>query len=153
MADIIDVPHFPQESETGCLLACLQMVLAFHGIRRSQTSLARQLGWQSEIGLPGSVVARLGSSQLDVYYGSGTLDDLHSWLSRQEPVIVLVQASELPYWSEEPSQHAVVAVGMDQDHLFMLDPTLDDRVLPVPLGDFLLAWEAIDCRYAVLRMR
>ena len=46
--------------------------------------------------------------------------------------------------------HAVVIVGMDATHVHLNDPGLPDGPIPVPIGEFDLAWLAQYERYAVL---
>jgi len=50
MANVLNVPHFPQTTEGGCLPACAQMVLAYLGEEHSQAELVRKLGTRSHIG-------------------------------------------------------------------------------------------------------
>ncbi len=68
MATSLPVPHRRQQSEAGCLPACVEMVLAYLGEARSQEVLFRQLGTNPDIGTPASRVLRLQSRSLTVSY-------------------------------------------------------------------------------------
>ena len=86
-------------------------------------------------------------------YTSGSLDDVAAWLDRGVPVIVFVQAGELPHWRGERSHHALVIVGLEAGAVHLLDPAAGAEVIAVPVGDFLLAWDERACTYAVVARR
>ena len=73
MAHSLNVKHSRQETETGCLAACAQMVLDYLGIRRSQDRLARQMHSTPNVGTTGRNILRLQSSTVRVTYTQGTL--------------------------------------------------------------------------------
>ena len=98
MSDILPVPHRRQLADGYCLPACVQMVLAYWGIKRDQPDLARQLQMIAKAGTPGSRVRLLASATLKVAYRSGSLADLRAALSQGVPPIMLVYTGELPYW-------------------------------------------------------
>jgi len=151
MAQPLSVPYHPQKGEGDCLAACAQMVLAYFDIIRSQEQLARQLQVRPALGAPAPNIRRLASQQLDVDYGEGTLEQIADWLARSIPVIVFVQAGELPRWREERFQHAVVIVGLTEDSIWLLDPEGDPQPEAVPVEAFLLAWSGMDYLHAVVR--
>jgi predicted double-glycine peptidase len=129
------------------------MVLAHLGIFHSQTDLARLMKTQRGVGTPASNITRLASEQLDVIYASGSLENLTAWLNRDVPVIVFVQAGELPHWRGERSHHALVVVDIEAEAVHVLDPAAELEVITVPRDDFLLAWDERDCVYAVITRR
>jgi ABC-type bacteriocin/lantibiotic exporter with double-glycine peptidase domain len=151
MARILNVTHSRQEAETGCLEACVQMVLGCLGIERSQADLARQMGAIPHVGVVSRNILNLQSSTLQVVYTEGTLELLHHWLDQGVPAIAFVQTSELPYWDGVEARHAVVVVGLDDESVYLLDPARDPDVIAVSRGDFDLAWEDwMDGRCAVI---
>lgn len=151
MARILNVTHSRQETETGCLAACAQMVLDYLGIRRSQDELARHMHSIPHVGTVGRNILNLQSSELHVVYTQGTLEHLRAWLAQEVPVIALVQTAELPYWDKVEARHAVVVVGLDEENVYLLDPARDPDVITVSRGDFALAWEEwMDGRCAVI---
>jgi len=129
------------------------MVLAYLGFSRTQDRLARKLDTRPPLGAPASNVTRLRSSVLDVTFTSGDLGDLQSHLARGNPPIVFVQASEFPHWRDRVSQHAVVVVGIDGQFVHILDPAADATLIPISIGDFLLAWSELGYIYALLVRR
>jgi ABC-type bacteriocin/lantibiotic exporter with double-glycine peptidase domain len=151
MAPVLNVTHSRQETETGCLEACVQMALAYLGIDRSQPDLARQMGAIPHVGVVSRNILNLQSSTLQVLYAEGTLELLRQWLEQDVPVIAFVQTSELPYWEGVEARHAVVVVGLDDENVYLLDPARDPGTITVSIGDFSLAWEDwMDGRYAVI---
>ena len=141
MAPSLNVTHSRQETETGCLVACVQMALSYLGISRSQDELAQVMCSVPHVGTIGRNVLNLQSPTVQVTYTQGSLEWLRTWINQGVPVITLVQTAELPYWAGVEAQHAVVVVGLDDDNVHVLDPARGPEILSVLHGDFLLAWE------------
>lgn len=150
MAANLSVPHRRQQSEAGCLLACIEMVLAYWGRYCTQAALARLLGCDPYIGTPASRVLRLRSPTLEVSYFRVSLQEVQLWLEQQIPVIALVDTAELPYWSRRCA-HAVVVVGIGDTGVWVNDPAFDQAPLYVQRTDFALACDAMDNYVATLR--
>ncbi len=153
MARVLNVIHSRQETETGCLAACVQMVLNYLGFRRSQVELGQQMHALPNVGIIGRKVLALQSATLKVIYTQSTLAALQSWLAQDMPVIVFIQTAELPYWNGLEARHAIVLVGMAADQVFLLDPARAPEVIAVSRGDFALAWDAMDERCIVFQCR
>jgi hypothetical protein len=154
VANTISIPHHPQTEDGFCLPAAAQMALAYLGIARSQLELARLLKVRPGFGAPASNILNLRSRQIEpIYHLNGGWDDIRSWLQRQMPVIACVQAGELPHWQGVQAQHVVLIVGLDDQSVHIHDPALDHAPIPVPVGDFWLAWDEMERRYAVLTKR
>ena len=150
MALLLSVPFRKQQAIGYCLPACVQMVLAYQQIDRSQNKLAQQLQLRPAFGAPTRSVLRLVLDKLQVTYGEGALPSIQKWLDASVPVIAFIQAGELSYWQGEFFQHAVVIVGMDTDYIWLLDPDQDDQPLQVSVAEFMLAWVDIDYLYAAI---
>lgn len=150
MPTMLPVPHRSQQSEAGCLPACIEMLLAYWGIERTQAELATQLGTDPVGGTPCSRVLRLHIPSLSILYLQAGLDAVRGWLADGIPVIALVQTLELPYWSRR-SAHAVVVVGVEETTVWVLDPAFERAPISVPAGDFELARDAMDSRIVVVR--
>jgi len=146
----LKVPYHPQLDDGYCLPACAQMVLDYLGIIVEQKRLARILGVRAPLGAPASNVLRLRSETVDVIFADGAVRDLRNYLALERPLIVFVQAGELPHWRGCVSQHAIVVVGIDEVSVGVLDPAAGSQVIDVPLGDFLLAWSELEYLYAVI---
>jgi len=126
------------------------MLLDHLGLPYAQEQLARELDVRPPLGAPASNVLRLRSDFLGVTFTSGNRGDLRTQPAQGNPPIVFVQAGELPHWQGCVSQHAIVVVGLDEQTVQILDPAADPSPIPVPIGDFLLAWSELDYIYAVL---
>jgi ABC-type bacteriocin/lantibiotic exporter with double-glycine peptidase domain len=146
----LSLPHKPQKGNGYCLPACAQMVLAYLGISRSQESLGKTLALNPPFGTRHSHIQKLASSNIKVTYEAGTLAELHHWLDQDVPVIVFVQAGDLPHWSGHHFQHAVVVVGIEDQTVSLMDPALDTGPTATDIEAFLLAWSAMDYYYAAL---
>lgn len=146
----LPVPHRRQESEAGCLPACVEMVLAYWREERSQRALSRQLGTDPAVGTPASQVLRLQSPSLDVSYMQASLTEIREFLRERIPVVAFVSTAELPYW-QRPFAHAVVVVGLDETWVWLSDPAWDQAPIQVSIGDFALANDAMDNYIAVIQ--
>lgn len=129
------------------------MALAYLGVSRSQEELARKLGLWPRLSVPASNITRLRSASLAILYADGTLEDVANWLTQGAPVIAFVQAGELPHWRDQLFQHAVIIAGLDEQTVYLFDPAAETARLSTPVGDFLLAWEEMDCLYAAFIRR
>lgn len=149
----LPVPHRAQKEDGYCLPACIEMVLAYLGISDSQKNLAKKLAYRPPLGVPAFKIRELNSQQLIVTYGSGALSDMVFSLQRLVPVISFVQAGELPHWQGWQSQHAVVVIGLHGQSVYLLDPATEIYPIETSVGDFMLAWDEMDNRYATIELR
>lgn len=144
MAVNLPLSHKSQKGEGYCLPACVQMVLAYLGISRSQDSIGKTLGLNPPFGVRHSHIKKLASSKVKVTHQAGTVEDISHWLEQNVPVIVFVQAGDLPHWSGNYFQHAVVVVGLARQTVYVMDPALVDGPTPVDKEAFMLAWSGLD---------
>ncbi len=150
-----DVAYFAQQADGYCLPACAQMALAHLGISISQEDLARRMGVRRNLGVPYSRITRLMSSGVHIEYAAhGDLDTLCRFLDRDLPVILFIQAGELPHWSGRKAQHAILVVEIGEQEALILDPYPEAQPAPlcVPLGDLVLAWDEMSNAYAVISL-
>lgn len=148
----LNVPYLAQTEPGGCLQACAAMVLAYLGQPAYQGDIARQIGAR-RFGTPASHIRRLAAWGLVVEYRSGSLEELSAAVSAGHPSIVFVRTSELPYWRED-TPHAVVVVGLDEAHVYLLDPAYSEETpVKVTVGDFALAWSHFEQAYALIQSR
>lgn len=145
---LLPVPHRPQLSDGDCLAACAAMALAYWGHGSSYQELLQRLAVKS-FGAPASNILQLASSHLRVVYSNGDLAGLESFLRQGLPAIVFVRTGELPYW-RYGTDHAIVVTGYDPGHFYLNDPAYNRPAMPVPKGDFELAWLERDYTYALL---
>lgn len=150
MAQPLSIPFHKQQAAGYCLPACVQMVLAYQQIIRSQPDLAMQLGVRSSLGTPTRSVLGLASNQLRVVYGERTESTPQKWLALSLPSVAFVQVGELSYWQGESFQHAVVVIGLEDNAVWLLDPDMDETAIAVDLDEFMLAWSGMDYLDAVI---
>lgn len=150
-AVVLPVPHHTQRSDGKCLAACAAMVLAYWGVTPVYEQLLQllEIRW---FGAPFFNIRQLEQLRLKVGYQQGGLADLQEHLGEKRPLIVPVATSELSYWQVQ-TNHALVVVGMDEHYVYVNDPAFRTAPIPVPQGDFELAWLERDEFYAVLTLR
>lgn len=147
---LLPVPQALQLANGYCLPACVEMVLAYWGIKRSQKRLARQLGTIKDAGTSGSRLHRLASRSVEVVYTVGEIDDLKDAIANQIPPIALVHTGQLSHWQIN-TPHAVVVVGLHGDSIFINDPAVSHSPIECSLGDFYLAWDEMENLFATIR--
>lgn len=127
------------------------MAFAYWGVSISQEKISRTLKLRPGLGVPASNILLLRSPQFDVNYLVGnSLAGILLWLHHAIPAIAFIQAGELPHWRGATAQHAVLIVGLEDRRIYIHDPGLDHGPVTVPLDDFLLAWDEMDGRSAII---
>ena len=151
MANDLSILHSQQIEDGYCLPACAQMALAYLGIFRSQQEIGRILKIRRGFGTPAPNIGNLHSQQVEVrYHIAGTLDEISQCLQNKIPIIAFIQAGELPHWQGIRAQHAVLIVGISEQNVTLHDPAFAHGPTTVLIGDFLLAWDEMDNRYALI---
>jgi len=156
----LNVPHWQQRRPGECLVACTAMVLTYWGERVVYDQLVQRLG-TSNVGTVFAHLDRLRSWRLTIERGRGTIEILRHHLAAGRPVIVPVDTALLPYWltrsdvpeTERGTDHAVVVVAVDEQHVYVNDPDFAQAPQVVELGWFLDAWRNFAQRYAVIYRR
>lgn len=146
--DWLAVPHWQQSSEGRCLESCVCMVLSYLGHSVTEDSVA-QLFDSTPFGTPSSRVKRLKHWGYQVNYRSATVADLADWLAAGLPVIAFVHTTFLDYWQVQ-TPHAVVVVGLDEDHVYIHDPAFAEAPQKCAIDGFIAAWIEMDEVVAVL---
>ena len=152
----LDVSFIQQKGAGYCLPACVQMVLAFNGMQRSQEDIAMQLGIIEDAGIPASRVLRLTSRQLDVTRRKGEPEDLLRSLADSTPPIVEVQTNQMAYWNGEATAHVVLLAATQDDagkqYAIVNDPAFDGPKT-VLMGELILAWDDMQNLCATIRRK
>jgi len=124
------------------------MVLDYLDVEIPYSRLLQLLRVKS-FGAPASNIRLLEQLSLTASYRVTNMAGLEGLLASGQPVIVFVRTGELPYWNYQ-ADYALVVVGFDEEHIFVNDPYFDEAPIPVPRGDFELAWLERDYFYAVI---
>lgn len=131
----INVPHFLQSDDSLCGPACLRMVLAFWGIKKSEKELAVACNHTYEKGCQGEDMVRAAKQfGFDATIKNGAdIKELKSLIDLGIPVIVDWFCGDIP------EGHSSVVVGVDEYYVYILDPWIEDMRL-VPINDFIRCW-------------
>lgn len=117
----LSVPIEQQKNSYYCGPACMQMVLEYHGINKTQSVIAGKIGTTIE----GSDIPPM-RTYLNNQVGSGAYtyvnvtelafgEGLVYSIDKKKPLICMVQTKELPYYNGHKSVHFIVAKGYDWD--------------------------------------
>ena len=119
------------------------MVLAYQGKNHSEAELAfafRTISWAGT--LAENAVSGLEQMGYQVlWFHHANFDKLLTLLAHGWPVIVLIYAADLPHGRE--GVHALVVIGIEDDQVLCLDPTLPYELL-LNLPQFLEIWAGLD---------
>jgi len=148
---LLSVRHIQQRNPGECLAVCAAMVLDYMGLDVDYARLL-QLLRITEDGTLFSYIREIEKLGVSVIYKQGTLAEIHEHLSNDRPCIALVATGELPYWNED-TDHALVVVGPNDQHVYVNDPGAETAPIAVTHGDFDLAWLARDELYATFLRR
>lgn len=144
--------HKRQRHESDCLVACVEMVLAYLLVSTTYDQLAKRLRTQW-FGTPFGNVIYLESLGLNVTLAyQGPLELFEQTIDLGLPVIVNVKTIEWKHWQGEETYHAVVVVGIDRnaETIYIHDPFFAEAPIALPLDKFLNAWEEQDRQYAII---
>jgi ABC-type bacteriocin/lantibiotic exporter with double-glycine peptidase domain len=140
----LPVPYRKQTQSSDCLAACATMLIEYLGRSVPYHQLVALLEIGS-LGAPRRNILRLTRLGFQVTFREGTLPIVAQYVNAGHPVIAFVDTEELSYWSTT-TNHAVVIVGVESDHVLVLDPAFPN-VVPrqISEGEFHLAW--LNCDY------
>lgn len=132
------LPFYEQEEPKTCAIACLRMVMEFHGISRSEEELSALCQPDPLSGLdPEVLVAAVEKFGLRAEAGIATIEDLRT-LTQQAiyPIALIVPEREDPM----TTMHAVVVRKVYKRKIRLFDPLVGK--VNVPMAEFDQRWEA-----------
>jgi len=139
---LLKIPHYEQELNNSCMPACIRMVLAFHGIKKSEQDI-RKLVKVKPAGVNPINVIQLKDWGLNTTISFSSFDELKELLNQKIPPIVILWTGELDHWDSEKYfdyLHAVVAIGSDENNIWINDPAFFEYPTKIPINQFLDAW-------------
>lgn len=139
---LLPAPLYSQSRDGFCLPACARMILAYWGDSRPEDEVAALLGTRP-YGTPITKVARLITWGYDVAVVNLSPPALMALLNDGVPAIVRVWTPMLGYWAVD-APHVVVAVGYDEQSVWLNDPAFAEAVHAVNWDAFLTAWAEFD---------
>ncbi|HTL11137.1 MAG TPA: C39 family peptidase [Bdellovibrionota bacterium] len=160
-ATFLPVPLVRQSTDYSCGAAAVASVLYyFQRFDGAETDLFADLDTNSQEGThPRKMAEFLAQSGLDAQFKDGMeLADVRAALESGAPVILDIQA-----WTNDPSPspkwedlwedgHYVVAVGMDDENLYAMDPSTPAAYGYIPLEELPRRWHDYETRYGSLEI-
>lgn len=146
--------HRQQRLESDCLVACTQMVLEYLGVQKDYNRLRKILRSGPEF-TPFGHLRYLEQLGLSVTLGmQSEVAFFENLIGVGLPIIVGVKTLQWSHWDNVITEHAVVVVGIDQehDHIYIHDPYFTDAPLEMSLLEFQIGWEEKDRRYGIISL-
>jgi ABC-type bacteriocin/lantibiotic exporter with double-glycine peptidase domain len=147
---LLSVLHLQQQTESDCLPICVQMVLTYLGFDVSYTQLVKLLGTK-QFGTSFWNIKRLEQLGATVTIDHLASTEIGSNLAVGLPVIACLNTADLSYWSQAVD-HVVVVVGIDEQQVYVNDPSLKRGSYAVPIAEFELAQLQYDNLCAVIHL-
>ncbi len=150
--NVVPVPLVYQETDFSCGPAALLAVLQYFGADKGadEHDLYGELGTTSKWGTsPEPMAAAADARGVEAEYEPGfSLDGLRHMLSQGGVAIVGIQAwpddDEGDYGHDTADGHYVVAIGMDTDNLYVMDPSLEGAYGFMSLDSFSERWHDVE---------
>lgn len=146
--DCLNVPHYRQETEASCVAACVRMILAYYGHQETEESL-RHLLSTSFRGTAARYVRRVAALGFDVHLSTHSMAELRQYLHRNIPALIFLHVGPLSYYPGD-GPHAVVAVGITDEEVWINDPDWEVAPQQVSRLEFALAWSKTDYLMAAI---
>ena len=150
---LMDVPLVTQSTDYSCGAAALQSVLGYYGVSEfNESELMKEIGTDPKFGtLIDNIEAfsnRIGvKSQMRENL---TLEELRAQIAKKQPVLVEIQAwrepsaPPLPYEEVWDDGHYVVVIGIEDEKVHFVDPSLIGSRGVLPVKDFMSRWHDVD---------
>jgi predicted double-glycine peptidase len=143
-----ELNHLPltrQSTDYTCGPASLQSILAYYGEEWREDTLARAVKSDPEEGTNYREIVRFARSQgLIAEAREGmTIDDLARAAKAQRPVMVAIQAwgdYQEKYADDWEDGHYAIVVGVDDDNVYLMDPSTIGNYTFIPIPQFLTRW-------------
>lgn len=148
--DVLEVPDIRQFNNYTCGSASLLAVLSYWDLYDGlEDRLAKELGTDPDDGTDPEEIVRVARM-----LGLGcemktdcSMDDLRESLDRECPVIVNFQAwsdyDDSDWSSRWDDGHYAVLIGMDDENLYMRDPSLYNRIGSIEKSEFEDRWHDV----------
>ena len=146
---LLTVSHLQQQTEADCLPVCAQMVMTNLGFAVSYSELINLFDTKS-FGTPFRNIKRLEQLGASVTIEHLALAEIEANLLARIPVVACVHTADLGYWSRAVD-HVVVVVGVDENQVYVNDPSLSTGQQPVPHTEFELAQLHYDNLCAIIQ--
>jgi hypothetical protein len=119
------------------------------GVKKSYKSIVDLLGTRA-FGTPFRNVKKLERWGVSVTIDYLTLMEIERTLKEGLPVLAGVHTADLAYWVQGVD-HVVVVIGLDEQNVYVNDPSLPQSQQPIPKVQFDLAQLAFDNLCAIIR--
>lgn len=149
---ILEVPLIRQSTDYSCGAAALLAVFAYYGkLDYDESDMMDLLGTDQDNGTDERDMVRVSRANgiQATFALNQTIDDVRASLARKNPVIVDVQAwpensPSGPFTDVWTAGHFVVAIGMDSENIYFMDPSHLGSRGYWPLKEFEERWHDIN---------
>lgn len=151
-ANLLRLPDVRQTCDYSCGPTALQAVLGYYGEEHFEQDLMQLCKADPQEGTPPERLAEAARSlgfQAEIRQNL-TLDDLQKSIESGVPVMVAGQAwrnedqLQTPWTSIWDSGHWMVAVGIDDQNVYLEDPSILGSLGSMPRQEFVQRWHDID---------
>jgi len=150
-SNIIRVPHARQSRNYTCGVASMQSLFCYFGDEWREDNLAKELGSGEEWGTGVDNIISFAKKQgyTANMVTDMTKDELRTHIDEGHPVLVAYQAwtdAQPPVnWKDDwEDGHYSLIIGMDDNYVFLMDPSTLGRYTYIPVEEFVDRWHDSD---------
>ena len=141
---LLDIKPFQETLHSNmCGPASLKIVLRYYGVEKSEEELARLTGMVPDLGADDKGIEKAAKSLgfIAEIRSESSFDDIEKWLNKGVPVIInwFTRGRSDYSDSEVADGHYSVAVGLDDEYIYLQDPEIGG-MRKIKRNDFMLVW-------------
>jgi ABC-type bacteriocin/lantibiotic exporter with double-glycine peptidase domain len=144
----LDFPTACQSNNTNCGSTSVQTMLAYYGIDERQESLDKKLKLSKDGVSYTNMIKVFEKNGLKTSSGRMNQEMLKSFLDKNTPVIILIQAykdgKNKTYTRDGYKDgHYVTVTGYDDTKFIVEDPSLNNKIGYIPFSELDIRWHGI----------
>jgi predicted double-glycine peptidase len=143
----LKIKNVRQSNTYSCGVACLMSILAYYNrFDGNESELAKKLKTNYDDGTsPENIIKTAKEFGLNSYMKENcTIEDLKKFVSNKIPVILSYQAwsndEQEPWSKEQDDGHYSVLIGVDDNNVYINDPSLLNKKGLIPIKEFMKRW-------------
>lgn len=147
---LLDVPDIRQFNDYSCGSASLLAILSFYDLyEKNEKQLSKELNTNSEDGTSLAKIKEVAKKHgLSCRVKENTdISELKKSIDAGNPVILNFQAwsdEKNPKWEKDwKDGHYAILIGMDEETLYMRDPSLYNKIGIVSIDEFMKRWHDV----------
>jgi len=148
--NLINVPIIYQCNNSACGIACVQSILGFYDNHIYQEELYNELKFDKNEGTYiDNIINFFNKNNYECYHKVDTnINTIKNLIKNGIPVLTVFQAwnnkKNINWRDEWNSGHYSIIIGIDDNNIYMMDPSIQGNYGYIPIKDFISRWHDYD---------